>query len=540
MPKESLLPGSVAAERRSAAPAQISVLLVDDREENLLALESALSGLGHSLVKARSGQEALKQLLERDFAVILLDVYMPGMDGFETARLIRERERSKLTPIIFLTAVSKGEMQVYKGYSVGAVDYIFKPFILEVLRAKVSVFVDLFMKTEEIRAQAELLRQIEGREHRRALREMRAQRNRFFYLSLDLMCTLGFDGLLKEINVSWEKTLGIPRNELLSRPFIELVHPDDRKATLSYWRQLASPLARGLENRVRCRDGSYRWLLWNSTPFPKDKVHYAVAHDITERKRAEESLKALNETLEARVRERTREFSRINIELERSNVELEQFAFLASHDLREPLRKVASFTELLASRYRGKLDQNADQYIRSIVSGVARMGEMISDLLEYSQVGKGERPFKTAALEDILGKALLDLSVAIHESKATITHDPLPAVKGDAVELTSLFLNLLNNAVKFRADAPPVIHVSAKPQGREWVLTVRDNGIGIDPAYHERIFAIFKRLHSKDKYPGTGIGLAICKKIIEHHEGRIWVESELGRGTAFHLTLPAP
>src|SRR3989338_1717532 len=225
-------------------------------------------------------------------------------------------------------------------------------------------------------------------------------------------------------------------------------------------------------------------------------------------------------------------------ELSRSNQELEQFAYVASHDLQEPLRMIASYTQLIAQRYRGKLDADADEFIGYSVDGATRMQAIINDLLKLSRVGTHNTVFTRVNAQAELDRALANLRLVIEDSGASIVCDPLPSLNADESQLTQLFQNLIGNALKFRGSNSPCIQIGAEHQGEEWVFHVRDNGIGIVPEHSERIFLMFQRLHGKKEYPGTGIGLTICKKIIEHHVGRIWVESEQGKGSTFYFTIP--
>jgi two-component system, chemotaxis family, sensor kinase Cph1 len=245
----------------------------------------------------------------------------------------------------------------------------------------------------------------------------------------------------------------------------------------------------------------------------------AVFDDITERKRAEAALQAAHE------------------ELKRSNAELEQFAYVASHDLQEPLRMVASYTQLLGRRYDAKLDADGREFMSYIVDGATRMKQLIEDLLAYSRVGTKGQDFRPVAVEGALRKALFNLRLAIEEAGAVVTYDALPTVSADEAQVVQLLQNLIGNALKFRSASVPRIHVGITASADEFTFEVRDNGIGIEPQYYERIFMVFQRLHNKGEYPGTGIGLAICKKVVERHGGRIWVTSRPGEGSSFHFTL---
>jgi light-regulated signal transduction histidine kinase (bacteriophytochrome) len=279
-----------------------------------------------------------------------------------------------------------------------------------------------------------------------------------------------------------------------------------------------------IQYRVKHKELGYRWVS-DSRSVVYDNGHTPVAvvgsmRDITERKETDEKL------------------SQIMAELARSNTELERFAYVASHDLQEPLRMVASYTQLLARRYKGKLDADADEFIGYAVDGATRMQQLINGLLDYSRVGTRGKLFEPTDCEAVFSYAVANLKAAIKETDAVVEHAPLPTVVADATQMVQLFQNLIGNAIKFHSEKKPEVHVGAERDGTEWIFSVRDNGIGIDPQYFDRIFAIFQRLHGRGEYPGTGIGLAICKKIIERHKGRIWVESQPEKGATFYFTLP--
>jgi PAS domain S-box-containing protein len=328
------------------------------------------------------------------------------------------------------------------------------------------------------------------------------------------------------VNDYAERVLGYAPEEWRATPdfWEKVIHPDDMEYARQRVDEIFSTIKAGtIQLRFVAKDGRVVHVETHTSyemqPNQASAV-YGVIMDITERKQYEQAL------------------SEYAANLRRSNEELEQFAYIASHDLQEPLRMMISYLQLIEQRYADKLDEDGLEFIRFAVDGSTRLKTLINDLLMYSRMQTKRADFKPVALGSVIERVLEDLQLSIEDTNATITCDALPTVSGDEAQLTQLFQNLISNGLKFHRDEPPSVHIAVQRLRRHWEISVRDNGIGIEPQYLDRIFVIFQRLHTKDKYPGTGIGLAICKKVVENHGGRIWVESAPGKGASFYFTLP--
>ena len=362
------------------------------------------------------------------------------------------------------------------------------------------------------------------------LRENELKYRTLFNSSPDYTILIGTDGNLIDVNYAAQEIVGLSKDDLVGKHLTEMMSillDEELPLHLEKVSQAAAGKnIKPYESRFRDKKGEIHHAETYLKALKKDDEIFAfnvIVHDITERKEAE---KKLNETIE---------------ELERSNYELQQFAYITSHDLQEPLRTIASFTQLLERRYRGQLDSDADEFIEFIVDAAVRMKEMIQGLLEYSRVGTQKVEFKEVDMDVELEQVLSNLHALINKNKAEITYDPLPKVMADPDQMVRVFQNLISNAIKFRKpDEPPKIHVSCQidKENNEYIFSVADNGIGIEKEYKDKIFEVFKRLHAMGKYEGTGIGLSVVKRIIEQYNGRIWLESKLGEGSTFYFTLP--
>lgn len=368
-----------------------------------------------------------------------------------------------------------------------------------------------------------LLKTIAASQRDKEALRLALEKERILYDSaVDIICTADVNGRFVSINNACLHLWGYTQEELIGRHYLDFVVPEDSKVTSEVATKIMEDQKEtDFENRYSCKDGSVVPMAWTASWSESLQLTFAIGRDISERKKY----------LEAIVRK--------SEELTRSNKELQQFAYVASHDLQEPLRMVASYTQLLERRYGDRLDSDAREFIRYAVDGAARMQHLIQDLLSFSRVESQGKTLRETSSEEAFECAMLNLASAIKESNAIVSHEPLPTVLADDSQLVQLFQNLLGNALKYRNAEIPQIRIDAKKNGnKEWTFAVCDNGIGIKPQYFDRIFVMFQRLHGREEFSGTGIGLAVCKKIVERHGGRIWVESESDHGSSFKFTLP--
>lgn len=464
-------------------------------------LESATTGLllvrrDHSIAEANSAANAMFGLSNQKLIDRTLGEFFPGLDrvqpflNWETHFESSDQPKPDSCELVG-TRADGTQFQVETG---------FRTVVIQNEKFVVCSFVELSSR-----------------------RRLEWERERFFNVANDLFCIADKNGYFRQLNRAWTHTLGHSHAELREKPFLEFVHPEDKAKTLAAMVEINDgKLIAGFTNRYRCKDGSYRWLEWSvgGTAPDDDTVIVAAARDVTDRIRSEQKRVEMNDALI------------------QSNQALDKFAHLASHDLKEPLRKLSLFCQLLEHDCHDKLSKKGLQYIDYINQNAARMKLLIEDLLELSKVESESLSKISVDCQKVVEDAIDCVKEKVDSFKGNIRVEPLPKVNARKTTLGLLFQNLLSNAVKYSADEPVEVCVSADEKDECWQFSIEDNGIGIHPVFHQKIFDVFERLHSNQDYPGTGIGLAICKRIVERNGGKIWVESEEGRGSKFLFTVP--
>lgn len=516
------------------------ILLVDDRPENIIPLKKILELHRFSVDTAESGEEALKKVLKTDYSVIILDVQMPGMDGFEVANAIAGFSKTKDTSIIFLSAVNTEKKFITQGYTSGGVDYLTKPVDPDILVLKVKTLEKLYQQQQELRAAQDSLRKevdVRKKAQEALIEQMEALQ--IMLASLPQMAfTIDPDGKIEYVNEHWF------HYATSSSTFPE-THPDD-----DVWNEWNQAFINGTEltREVRLKGlhtGDFRYHLLRIIPIKQQGVlsrWIGTFTDIHPQKQAAE-------LLEQQVELRTNELMLKNAELEQTNHELQQFTWVVSHDLKEPLRKIQLLNDTIKEKY---LKDNADavSYLDRSIRSSARMSTLINDLLAYSQLSVPEA-FQPTNLNALVDELLLDFDDALQRKRGVVHVDQLPVIDTIPTRMRQIFQNLISNALKFAKESvPPVITIRAEridnkaidgkpsPTGAFCRITVQDNGIGFDEKFLGRIFVIFQRLHTQTHYEGTGIGLAIAKKNIDKHHGLISAQSRINEGARFILVLP--
>ncbi|MGH7979342.1 MAG: sensor histidine kinase, partial [Limisphaerales bacterium] len=365
---------------------------------------------------------------------------------------------------------------------------------------------------------------------RKSAEEIREERDRYFDLSRELICVLGFDGYLKTINPSWKWTLGLPTDELQGRPFIELVHPEDRTATEAEVEKLKlGGETIYFENRLRAKDNTWRWFAWTAAAALPQKVIYGTGRDITERKLAQERIEKLNEDLQ-----------RHSLRLEGANKELEAFSYSVSHDLRAPLRHIDGFVKMLIKQSHAQLDERGKRYLDIICDSAQKMGTLIDELLVFSRMSRAELRRSKVSTEALVHEAVQGLETEINDRRIDWKIAALPEVEADPAMLQQVWVNLISNAVKYtRPRDPAKIEIGcADSTNGEYVFYVQDNGVGFDMQYAHKLFGVFQRLHRPEEFEGSGIGLANVSRIVHRHGGRVWAEGKPDAGATFYFSLP--
>jgi signal transduction histidine kinase/CheY-like chemotaxis protein len=526
---------------------QASILLVDDIPANLIALEALLAPYGHRLVRAGSGQEALRCALQEDFAVILMDVRLGDMSGIEVTAMLRDRERTRHTPVLLMTAANGDDRELLQGYAHGAVDYLRKPLVPEVLRAKVAVFVDLYRAREAVRRQEELLRARE----REALENAHRERLHHLLMQAPAAITIlrGPDLVFEFVNPLYEKIMGrsVPLGKPMREVFPEVVAQQDVMERFRNVLKTSEPFV-GTEvpskwdrhGKGELEEGFFN-LIYQAVRDEHGRVTGVLtfAVEVTEQVLARRKLELLanelnqlNAELEGRVRERT-------AQLQEANKELESFSYSVSHDLRAPLRHITGFAQMLERKAGAKLDDISRSHLKTIISAAQQGGTLVDDLLAFSRMGRAELRQTQVELQPLVEEVRRELEADAGGRSIEWRIGSLPPVRADPALLRQVIRNLLGNAMKYTRPKPhALIEVGSRQTPNEVEVWVRDNGVGFEMQYVDKLFGVFQRLHTVEEFEGTGIGLANVRRIISRHGGRTWAEGAVGQGATFHFSLP--
>lgn len=487
-----------------------TVLIVDDHEEILKILEKVLSRFeGVEVIRARSSEEALEKLQNRQLSLAIIDVMLPGLNGFELADRLRENPLNLKVSLIFISGVYIDYSHVFKGYQSGAMDYITKPFDTNILFSKIQGLLEVDKQRQTLESIIEQRTRELTETNKKLVHALSEWQVTFDSISDPIFIMDRNFKILKQ-NKAFEKHIPLDRIieyfksvNLKAHKHKELLSPDYEKE-----------LQITMEGEIYTFDMDI-----NIIPWRDDTVFLGDMRDITKRKTAEKKLLETMNTLEL------------------SNKDLEHFAYAMSHDLKEPLRTISGFIAMLAKKHGKDFDSDGRHFLDRIEDAATRLQTMINNVLEYSTVAQ-KNEIVSVDSNHIAKTALSNLDALVKESEAVIRYEKLPFIKCSPVQITRVFQNLVSNAIKFHGNSKPEVLISHTENTEFFTFSVKDNGIGIDPKHHERIFIFFQKLHGRYEYEGLGVGLSVCKKIIENHGGRICVESSLGNGSTFHFTIP--
>jgi PAS domain S-box-containing protein len=487
-----------------------NILIVDDKANNIFALEQILSKPGRNIIRAANGKEALKTVLNNEIDLIILDVQMPDMDGFEVAQILKSHKRSRDIPVIFASAEKKEHKFMMKGFEEGAVDYLYKPLDAALTEAKVSVLLQLHLQKKELIRKNLIL-------ERYAL---------LINNSADLICIINARTLnFEEVNNAVDPMFGYTADEIRDTSVLSYLEEEDRLAVERLSKSDKEMFS--FEVRIYSKDGSVRWLNWNVVH--RDGLWFANARDITQQKRTDREIKQLNADLEGNI-----------ALLETTNKELESFSYSISHDLRAPLRSINGYSHIILEDHEAQLNEELRRLLEKIRGNASRMGVLIDNLLEFSRLGRRRVIKSPVNLMELVQRVVDDLDED-RRGKARIHIGSLPSAEGDPVLLYQVLVNLVSNAIKYsRKKEAPEIEIGSSENDGKYIYFVKDNGAGFNMNYAHKLFGVFQRLHSNEEFEGTGVGLAIVQRIIVKHGGRVWAEGRPDEGATFFFSLPKP